>query len=85
MPLVLLEPGKSISLAPNENPEDPDAVTNPNPVAGQYTTQVNNAAIAIVQHFIPAHGYQPFLSPLPKGLTITNNGEVSLGVQTPGD
>ncbi|MEM7351482.1 MAG: hypothetical protein AAF657_11790 [Acidobacteriota bacterium] len=84
MPLLLLEPGQSVQLGPNENPADPDAVTNPNPVAGQYTTQVGDT-IAIVQHFIPAHGYQPFLSPLPDGLTITNNGEVSLGVQTPGE
>ena len=48
MPLLLLEPGQSIQLGPNENPEDPDAVTNPNPVAGQYTTQVGDT-IAVPQ------------------------------------
>ncbi len=84
MPLVTLEPGQSISLSPNENPEDPDAVSNPNPVEGQYTMDINNDAIAIVQKFIPPHGYQPFLSPLPNGLTIANNGEVTLTIQTPG-
>ncbi len=84
MPLVTLEPGKSISLSPNEDPKNPDAVSNPNPVEGQYTMDVNNDAIAIVQKFIPANGYQPFLSPLPKGLTIANNGAVTLTVKTPG-
>lgn len=85
MPLVNLEPGQSISLSPNENPKDPDAVSNPNDVQGQYTMQVNNDAIAIVQKFIPPGGYQPFLSPLPNGLTIANNGDVPLEVKTPGD
>ena len=85
MPLVTLEPGKSISLSPNEDPNDPDAVSNPNAEEGQYTMDVNNDAIAVVQKFIPPGGYQPFLSPLPNGLTIGNNGDVTLQVKTPGE
>ncbi len=46
---------------------------------------VNNDAIAVVQKFIPPGGYQPFLSPLPSGLTIGNNGDVTLQIKTPGE
>ena len=85
MPYVTLEPGHQLSLSPNVDPKDPDAVSNPNKIPGKYTMDVNNDAIAIVQKFIRPDGYQPFLSPLPHGLTIDNNGEVPLQIKTPGE
>lgn len=83
MPLVLLPPGKSIELAPNTNEKDPDAVSNPNPVEGKYTTRVPPSEV-IMQRYIRPHGYQPFLSPEPNGIIIGNNGKVELTIKTPG-
>ncbi len=84
MPYQTLEPGQSVSLPANEDPKDLDAVSNPNDREGQYTMDDNNDAIAVEQKTIAPGETQPFVSPLPKGLTIGNNGDVALQIKTPG-
>ena len=79
MPLVLLEPGKSLNL-PSGN--DDYAVSNPTTQAGQYTLSFNAFPLSIQMHILP-HAYHPFGMP-DKGGTIGNNGDVSLVVTTPG-
>jgi hypothetical protein len=78
MPLVLLEPGKSLAL----QEKDHDAVSNPHPSEGKYVLSFNLMPLSI-QHMIPPHGYQPFIVPK-GGASIENNGKIALTVITPG-
>lgn len=83
MPLVTLEPGDFRSLSPNENPKAADAVPNPSPIQGRYTMQ-DNGTLAVAQMIIESNEPQPFVSPFPEGITVTNNGDVSLTLKMPG-